>query len=143
MENRRGWSVSKPVGNQKESKQTCGESKKIAVSARKFQGVIPPKKKNFCVLCLKLANFFMSTPPICTPLVLGSTAGATICVLGGCQWRTISTRSLDLTQQLKSRCSALFGAQGWGLSKLFWTPYHKHFLTAQRFPDECYIVWRR
>ncbi len=51
--------------------QTCGESKKIGVSAkkigvsaRKFQGVIPPKKKNFCVLCLKLANFFMSLPPI-------------------------------------------------------------------------------
>jgi hypothetical protein len=43
--------------------QTCGESKKIGVSARKFQGVIPPKKKNFCVLCLKLANFFMSAPP--------------------------------------------------------------------------------
>jgi hypothetical protein len=43
--------------------QTCGESKKMGVSARKFQGVIPPKKKNFCVLCLKLGNFYMSAPP--------------------------------------------------------------------------------
>jgi hypothetical protein len=50
LENWQGWSVSKPVGNQKESKQTCGESKKIGVSARKFQGAIPPKKRTF-VFC--------------------------------------------------------------------------------------------
>jgi hypothetical protein len=31
--------------------------------AQKILTVNPPKKKNFCVLCLKLANFFMIAPP--------------------------------------------------------------------------------
>jgi hypothetical protein len=52
-------------------------------------------------------RFMFHTPP-----VQESTTGATICVRGGCQWRTISTRSLGLTQQLRSRCIALFGGQG-------------------------------
>jgi hypothetical protein len=52
------------------SKRNRREIKKIGVSARKFRGMNPPKKKNFCVLCLKLAIFFMIAPPTTFALAL-------------------------------------------------------------------------
>ncbi len=47
------------MGNQKKS----GGIKKNRSVSKKIPRGDPAKKKNFCVLCIKLANFFMSPPP--------------------------------------------------------------------------------
>jgi hypothetical protein len=99
----RGGGDDIPEANAMGTKMMAGMNCQVQVGPA--QQPAPPAQASRALLLL--GEVHVPYPP-----VQGSTTGATICVRGGCQWRTISTQSLDLTQQLRSRCIALFGGQG-------------------------------